>query len=268
MVDLTSRLKEIRTLINNGDYFIINRARQFGKTTTLSLLQQYLQDEYVVISLDFQGMSEDDFKNEHAFAVAISEAVLTELNSSQDCGLSLSDVCIESFQNVIEKDNAQWGLSKLFQNLQFLCKESDNAIVLMIDEVDRASNNQVFLDFLSQIRKSYLRRNRQPAFQSVILAGVYDVKNLKHKIRPDDSHRYNSPWNIAADFNVDMSFSIQDICAMLQEYEQANKTGMNIPAIAKEIFDYSSGYPTTTLKPEHAICAVQMLLLIIAAANM
>lgn len=42
-------------------------------------------------------------------------------------------------------------------------------------------------------------------------AGVYDIKNLKHNLRNEDEHKYNSPWNIAADFNVDMSFSQKDI---------------------------------------------------------
>ena len=35
-------------------------------------------------------------------------------------------------------------------------------------------NNQVFIDFLAQLR-------------------------------PDEQHQYNSPWNIAAEFNIDMS---------------------------------------------------------------
>ena len=33
-------------------------------------------------------------------------------------------------------------------------------------------------------------------------------------------HRLNSPWNIAADFNIDMSFSAEEIAGMLQEYEK------------------------------------------------
>jgi hypothetical protein len=77
----------------------------------------------------------------------------------------------------------------------------------MIDEADSASNHSAFLDFLSQLRVLYLSRKRYPVFQSVILADVYDIKNLKQKIRTDGEHRYNSPWNIAADFNVDMNFS-------------------------------------------------------------
>ena len=52
----------------------------------------------------------------------------------------------------------------------------------MIDEVDSATNNQVFLDFLSQLRGYYIHRTERPTFQSVILAGVYDVKNIKRKM--------------------------------------------------------------------------------------
>ena len=64
----------------------------------------------------------------------------------------------------------------------------------MIDEVDSATNNQVFLDFLAQLRDGYINRdtNNLPAFQAVILAGVTDIKHLKIKIRPDDEFRLNS----------------------------------------------------------------------------
>ena len=40
-----------------------------------------------------------------------------------------------------------------------------------------------------------------------ILVGVCDIKNLKRKLRPDEEHKDNSPWNIAADFDIDMSFT-------------------------------------------------------------
>ena len=113
----------------------------------------------------------------------------------------------------------------------------------MIDEVDSASNHQVFLDFLSQLRVLYLSRKRFATFQSVILSGVYDIKNLKQKIRENGEHQYNSPWNIAADFNVDMSFSVQDIAGMLKSYEQDHHTGMDIAGLAKLIYEYTEGYP-------------------------
>ena len=80
----------------------------------------------------------------------------------------------------------------------------------------------MFLDFLAQLRERYLAREEDPAFpafRSVILAGVTDVKHLKMRIRPEGQHKPNSPWNIATDFDVDMSFSANDIAGMLTQYE-------------------------------------------------
>lgn len=67
-------------------------------------------------------------------------------------------------------------LRELFVQLSKLCEKAAKPVVMMIDEVDSASNNQVFLDFLPLLRGYYLERRTKPAFQSVILAGVYDIK--------------------------------------------------------------------------------------------
>lgn len=58
----------------------------------------------------------------------------------------------------------------------------------LVIEIDSAANNQVFLDFLAQLRYHYLERAKRavPAFHSVILAGVYDIRRLRMKIRPED----------------------------------------------------------------------------------
>ncbi|MFR5700510.1 MAG: hypothetical protein ACLUD0_00730 [Eubacterium ramulus] len=64
------------------------------------------------------------------------------------------------------------------------------------------------------------------------------MKNLRHKIRPDEEHKYNSPWNIAADFKIDMSFSKTEIAGMLQEYEKDHHTGMNVDEIAILLYQH------------------------------
>ena len=143
----------------------------------------------------------------------------------------------------VASQNDFFALKALFEQLGDICAVSDKPIVLMIDEVDSALNNQVFLDFLAQLRAQYMERDIYPTFRSVILAGVYDVKNLRGKIRPEDEHRYNSPWNIAADFDISMSFSKNEIAGMLTEYEADYKTGMNVDEMAGLLFDDTSGYP-------------------------
>ena len=67
MVNLDARLAKINELVDYGDYFVINRARQYGKTTTLWALSQYLQEEYIVLFCSFQKFSTTCFENEHLF---------------------------------------------------------------------------------------------------------------------------------------------------------------------------------------------------------
>jgi len=95
------------------------------------------------------------------------------------------------------------------------------------------------------LRNKYLLRNQgyDVAFHSVILAGVHDVKTLKLKIRPDIEQKYNSPWNIATEFKVDMSFNPQEISTMLVDYANDKKVVMNISLISERIYHYTSGYP-------------------------
>ena len=238
MVDISDRLEQIKKMVDGGQYFTINRARQYGKTTTLRALAKYLVHDYVVISLDFQLMSHKDFAEEEAFVKAFSEAVLRKLNGEHDMPAEIR----KELQR-LGKDQQEPTLQWLFEILSSWCRISEKPIVLIIDEVDSASNNQVFLDFLSQLRGYYIDRDETPAFQSVILAGVYDIKNIKRKLRSDEDHKNNSPWNIAAKFRVDMSFSRRDIAGMLEEYEKDCHTGMDIMSMAGLIHDYTSGYP-------------------------
>lgn len=134
-------------------------------------------------------------------------------------------------------------LYELFGFLTEICGKAGKPFVLIIDETDSASNNEVFLDFLAQLRAAYLDRNATPTFWSVVLAGVYDIRNIRRKIRSDMEHKMNSPWNIAAKFQVDMSFSVEEIAGMLKEYEADYRTGMNIEEISQMIYADTSGYP-------------------------
>ena len=239
MVNIESRLAEIKEMVDRGDYFTINRARQYGKTTTLKALRRYLGEDYVVVSLDFQRLSHQDFATESCFVKALVREIKRKPLLKDELPHETTDVLGTFACGKMQG----MGLAELFECFGGWCQKSEKPVVLMIDEVDSSTNNQVFLDFLAQIRSAYLERDEIPAFQSVILAGVYDVKNLKRKLRPDDSQKGNSPWNIAADFLVDMSFSAGDIAGMLAEYEADFGTGMDVEEMAGLIYDYTSGYP-------------------------
>jgi hypothetical protein len=142
-------------------------------------------------------------------------------------------------------DNAE-GVQNMHALADFIttmANKTDLDLVLLIDEVDKSSNNQLFIDFLAMLRNKYLAQDLAKTFHSVVLAGVHDVKSLKLKLRPEDEKKYNSPWNIAADYTVDMNLQVFEIIPMLKEYAADNYVKLDPTAIAERLFYYTSGYP-------------------------
>ena len=240
MVDMERRLKEIEKLVDDRKYFTINRARQYGKTTLLNLMVQRLSSKYLVFSVSFEGLGDSAFEKEASFCGMICKLLYDAIRYDEVPAIE------DSVKNIIYeavRDNRIEDLFALSAMISEICSEAGRPVVLMIDEVDQASGHKVFLDFLGMLRSKYLKRTTRPVFQSVILAGVYDIKNLRQRIRKDEEHQYNSPWNIAADFCVDMSFTEADIAGMLQDYAADRNVEMEIHSIAAEIYGYTSGYP-------------------------
>ncbi len=102
MVDISDKVEQIKKLVDGGMYFTINRARQYGKTTTLTELKKLLLDEYTVISLDFQGIDADVFKNGSSFAQGFSRLII-DLHEFED--VPVPDKILESFEHMNEKSN-------------------------------------------------------------------------------------------------------------------------------------------------------------------
>lgn len=239
MVDLTERLKKIRVMVDRGDYFTMNYARQYGKTTTLLALAEYLKEDYCVLFVDFQMFSEANYSSEASFVRAFANELLY---AAEEQGGAPENVLVP-LRKYVSGEITNPEFIMLFSAVSNWCRQSEKPLVLIIDEADHASNYQVFLDFLSQLRGSYIRREKRPTFWSVILAGVHDIKNLKRKFVEPGEHSTNSPWNVSADFLVDLSFSPADIEGMLLDYEKDYATGMDVSQIAQTIYDYTSGYP-------------------------
>ena len=241
MVNIDSRIDEIEKAVAKGEYITINRGRQYGKTTTLYHLAEKLQENYVVFSISFERMGEAEFGTDDALAYNFLDKMRKMLRVAKNT----NDYVRNSLKKAVE-DNSEKCLIKFSFLDDFftdLCDNSDKPIVLIIDEVDSASNYESFIKLLRLLREKYLIREQIPTFQSVILAGVYDIKNLKLKVRPDSDHQYNSPWNIAVAYTTDMSLPTDGIQQMLQEYESDHHTGMDTALMAQMITDYTSGYP-------------------------
>ena len=239
MVDISDRVAQIKRMVDDNAYFCINRGRQYGKTTTLNMLKRTLDHDYCVFLLSFEGLADSAFESlerlgaEFVWMLArcikyrMVQNINDELRELLDALSKQETISARAFSDLLTEMNVV----------------ASRPIVLMIDEVDQAGNFPVFIKFLGLLRDNYLRREALPTFQSVILAGVYDIKNLKLKMRPESEHQYNSPWNIATNFDVDMSFNVADVEGMLREYENDHHTGMAIHELSQWIIDYTSGYP-------------------------
>ena len=237
MVDLTERLAEIKEMVDAGQYFIINSPEKCGKTTVITALKDELKKGYEVISLDFQNLKNSDFQSELNFTGAFSKELLVLFKD-------ISENIRDRLMHFAQKTDDNITVSVLFSCLLDWCKISEKPIVLIIDNVDAAPDNQVFVDFLAQIRAYYQSRYRIHTFQSVVFTAVKDIRNAGSRIKKNNIQKMNNMvWNIAAKFKVDMNFSKKDIAGMLQEYEKDSCTGMNIDEIAGRLFDYTSGYP-------------------------
>lgn len=235
MVDIKRKIEEIVKLIDQGKYFTINRARQYGKTTVINELYHALKKTFLVIEISFEGLGEKAFSSENEFCESFINLISKKLKQN----------------NVAEEIIAEWeaNKSKKFEELSAkisaLIEAVNTEVILFVDEVDKSSDNQLFLNFLGMLRTKYLERNKgmEKTFKSVVLAGVYDVKNLKIRFSPDSEKKYNSPWNIAANFTIDLSFNPEEISTMLAEYEKDAATGMDINVMSRLIFEYTGGYP-------------------------
>ena len=62
-------------MINSGEYFTINRARQYGKTTTLNMIRRKLSDRYLIIQTSFEGVGDNPFKTELSFVQMFASLV-------------------------------------------------------------------------------------------------------------------------------------------------------------------------------------------------
>ncbi|MBN2444845.1 MAG: AAA-like domain-containing protein [Spirochaetales bacterium] len=236
MVDTASKIEKAIAAIEEGDYITINYPRQFGKTTTLLLLERELEKRgFLPISISFEGIGDAVFEDEKIFSRTFIRKISEVFNYSNK---ELAEYFLEKREKIENFDSLSQVISQSVIDLK-------KKIVLLIDEIDKSSNNQLFLSFLGMLREKYLRRStgKDFTFQSVILAGVYDVKSLKMKIREGKETKYNSPWNIAIDYPGDLSFTPEEIETMLAGYSTDKNISMDIPAIAAQLYSFTSGYP-------------------------
>ncbi|MGB0932512.1 MAG: AAA-like domain-containing protein, partial [Chitinophagales bacterium] len=237
MMDNSHKISNIMNLIERGKYFTLNRPRQYGKTTTLRFLVERLEKSeiYFPVALNFQGIDREAHESDNAFA----QMFVNQLFDFFEFPYPKIADFIKQHQKTIEN------LDHLSKFITRLVLQFNKKLVLFIDEVDASSNYDAFLSFLGVLRTKYLARMtpQHPTFHGIVLVGVHDIKSLKFKLRNPHDAQTNSPWNIAVDFKVEMSFNPKEIAPMLEQYSEAEDVSMNTPAIAERLYYHTAGYP-------------------------
>jgi AAA-like domain len=235
MADISEKLAQTQKMVEEGDYFVINRPRQYGKTTLLYAITEKLEQtgRYLVFNISFEGIGDLVFTDEIKFSTVFGKLLAKKIKKNNPDAAALHAI----LQTKLES------LDELSDVITEIAEATHKKIVLLIDEVDKSSNNQLFISFLAMLRHKYLDRRDIKTFHAVILAGVHDVKSLKSKIRPDEEQKYNSPWNIASEFKVDMNLLPAEIKPMLDDYAAEKNVLLNTQYFAERLFYYTSGYP-------------------------
>ena len=238
MADISNKVQQVLQMIEEEEYFIINRPRQYGKTTMLITIDVLLSKspKWLVFSTSFEGIGSEDYLQEGSFCDSFLSLLALQMVEKDEKGL---------VDFIKEEKKVTKTLRNLSVFITNLVHKTNKKLILLIDEVDKSSNNQLFLDFLGILRDKYLKSHlvSQQTFHSVILTGVHDIKTLKLKLRPDKETKLNSPWNIAATFKVQMELLVPEIIPMLTEFGQDRELKMDTQKIAEQLFFYTSGYP-------------------------
>ena len=118
MVKLDTRLAAIKAMVDEGAYFTINRARQYGKTTTLRALNKYLQGHYYVSLMDFQTFGAGEFVDENTFSLAFGETFLWTIEKYRASFCEELEEAVKILKKNVEAAQSNFRLRRLFANLR------------------------------------------------------------------------------------------------------------------------------------------------------
>ena len=160
VVKMSENIEKMEAMVRAGEYFIVSRPRQFGKTTTLYSLAQVLSKEYIIINMDMIDLDHEAFSSGRAFSKAFCLQVMDHILESRESDLLLPDTVADSIASIARGETTA-NLQQLFSLIRKWCRNSFKPVVLFIDEVDAAEGSDVFRDFLGKLRSDFNKRAQE-----------------------------------------------------------------------------------------------------------
>ena len=145
MVHPKKKIDQIIGLIEKNKYFTINLPRQYGKSTSIYLLEESLKSKHLVISTSFEGIGETFFSTEKEFCRSIIHLFIKDLFSNR------MDIVITLNQNKFVIELKIWHGEKYAQ-------EGREQLCNYLDSQNLKKGYMVFFNFNQN--KSYEIINR------------------------------------------------------------------------------------------------------------
>jgi DNA polymerase III delta prime subunit len=227
---LRGLVRQIYTLIEKEQYFLIHAPRQTGKTTLLHALAHRINKEgkYISCVMSVEQAGVPGFTEDRA-----NERMVNALYSISDRFLSAAE----------RPPKPQHPVS-LHDYLSTWSKAQPKPIVLLIDEADSLWDD-VMVSFLRQLRDGF--QNRPLGFpQSIALVGLRDIREYRLKARGENpSLGAGSPFNVKAKSFFLSAFTFREVKQLLDQHTA--DTGQRFSkAVAEKIYECSGGQPWLT----------------------
>ena len=230
MLDPLNRLRDLRALIDDKQYFVVHAPRQTGKTTTLESLAAVLTAEGRYTALKFSCETGQAFAgNIKGAEDAVIEAILT--NSAIYLPPNL--------QCPKPKRGGKTG-TKLKALLTAWAQVCPRPLVLFFDEIDALVDSSLE-SVLRQLRDGF--SNRPHAFpQSIVLCGLRDVRDYKVLSGGVPRLGTASPFNIKSDSLRLANFTAAEVQTLYTQHTDA--TGQQFESEAAEkAWELTEGQP-------------------------
>ena len=229
MLSSSSRLPELRRLIDQQSYFVIHAPRQVGKTTMMLQLAQELTREgrytALLVSMEVGAAFNDDIG-------AAELAILGAWRGNAEAWLPA------------ELRPSAWPQAeageRIFSALKTWSQTSSRPLVVFLDEID-ALENGALISALRQLRNGFV--NRPQAFPwSLALIGLRDVRDYKVKSGGSDRLNTSSPFNIKARSLTIGNFTADEVAALYRQHTTETGQAFTDEAVALA-FHLTQGQP-------------------------
>ena len=229
MVPVIQRNQEIQDLIDHEQYYIIQAARQTGKTT---LVKAYVND------LNSKG---------EYYALYCSLESAHVLKDPRQGIPEILNIIRRSFKysklpyknQFSEHTNTESISGQIIEAFSDYCTLLDKPLVVFFDEVDGLQDGTLFA-FLRQIRDGYVNRPEIPFVHSVGLVGLKSIRDFIARIRSSDETA--SPLNIVTTTLSLSNFTYSEIEQLYEQHTLATDHVFEKKAI-EVVAEYTSGQP-------------------------